>query len=558
MLGGVKRASATGAALIILLTFIAYIPAIRGGFLWDDDTLIIENPLIKATDGLYRIWFTTEPADYYPVTNSLAWLQWHLWGHIPAGYHVVNVLLHAINAVLAWMVLSRLKIPGAWVAGLVFALHPVNVATAAWISEQKNTLSMFFYLVAILLFLRFNEGHGWSWYGLSLAAFLLALLSKTAVVMLPGVLLGCVWWTRGRLRWREILYSVPFCILSVSLGLLTIQFQDRHRFALGLPASSVTFASHLAVAGSVPWFYLCKAVLPVHLTVIYPEWQIADSQWTSYMLGVILVGVLTLSWWKRNKWGRPVLFALGYFVTMLFPVLGFWDQTFYRYASVADHWQYYSIIAPIALAVAFAQRLGHRLGERQRSRGTAAGVAVLLALAVATWTRAGIYASNATLWRDNVEKRPDAYVAHHNLGFALTQAGKLEEAIGQFRKTLRLKPDFARAHFNLGSALAQTGRTQEAIEQLRCAVRIDPNDFEAHNNLANALIIANQLPDAVKHYEQTLRLKPDLPDVHFNLGLAYEQKGDVEKAIEQYELALRLAPAMTEAQRKLAHLRPAP
>jgi hypothetical protein len=204
------RSSAAHATLIILLAVAAYLPALRGGFIWDDGPLITENRMVKASDGLYRFWLTAEAADYYPLTWSWWWLEWRLWDGQTAPYHVVNVLLHAVNAVLVWMILPRLKIPAAWLAGAVFAIHPVNVATAAWVSEQKNTLSMFFCAVAILLYLRFNEKGRWRWYGWSLAAFLLALLSKTAVVMLPVVLLGCVWWLHGKVRRKDLLRSVPF------------------------------------------------------------------------------------------------------------------------------------------------------------------------------------------------------------------------------------------------------------------------------------------------------------------------------------------------------------
>src|ERR1017187_4158122 len=205
--------------LIVLIMLAAYLPALRGGFVWDDYVLITENRMVTASDGLQRLWFTTEAPDYYPLTSSLWWLEWRWWGNRAAGYHVVNVLLHAVNAVLVWLVLRRLKIPGAWLAGLVFALHPVNVATAAWISEQKNTLSMLFFLMAILLYLKSDEEGGWRWYGMSLAAFLLALLSKAAVAMLPVVLLGCIWWRRGKIRWAEVARCLPFFALSLVLGL---------------------------------------------------------------------------------------------------------------------------------------------------------------------------------------------------------------------------------------------------------------------------------------------------------------------------------------------------
>ncbi len=213
------------AALLAVITFAAYFPALRGSFVFDDDSLIVHNRLIHADDGLHRFWFTTEAPDYWPLTSTLWWLEWRAWGDHATGYHVVSVLLHVISAILIWMILRRLKIPGAWLVGIAFAIHPVNVATVAWISEQKNTLSMLFYTAAILLYLSFDESNRWRTYALSLTAFVLALLSKTGVVMLPIVLLLCGWWRHGRLQRRDLLRMIPFFALSLASGLTTIWFQ---------------------------------------------------------------------------------------------------------------------------------------------------------------------------------------------------------------------------------------------------------------------------------------------------------------------------------------------
>ena len=240
------------AVLIVVLTVVAYIPAIRGGFIWDDDSYVTDNQTLRSLDGLRKIW--VEPKTilrYYPLTYTCFWGEYHLWKLRPLGYHLVNVLLHAANAVLVWLILRRLKIPGAWVAGLVFALHPVNVATVAWITEHKNTLSMFFYAGAILLYLRFAEEGRWRWYGLSLAAFLLALLSKTAVVMLPVVLLGCIWWLRGRVRWKDFLHSAPFFVLSLVSGWVSVWVENWANSEVTVRADS--FFSRLAGAGWAPW-----------------------------------------------------------------------------------------------------------------------------------------------------------------------------------------------------------------------------------------------------------------------------------------------------------------
>ena len=566
-----QKSAVWSVVLLVLLAVLAYLPVLRGGFIFDDRVLITENHMVQASDGLYRFWFTAEAQPCYPLTWSLWWLEWHLWGNSATGYHVVNVLFHAVNVVLVWMILRRLKIPGAWLAAAVFAIHPVNVATVAWVSEQKNTLSMLFSALAILLYLRFDEEEGWHWYGLSLAAFLLALLSKTAVVMLPVVLLGCVWWRHGRVRRRNWLCSVPYFVASLILALVTIVQHQRHLG--GTVVQTGGFAARLAGAGWAPWFYLSKTLLPVDLMVVYPKWEVDTSRWISYLPGIILVGLVVVFWWRRDSWGRPLLFGLGYFVVMFFPVLGFFDQAFYYYSWVADHWQYYSIVGVIALVVAAGVAVSRRMGGQGRSIGVLVSALVLLALGMATWRRARVYADSETLWRDNVAKNPNAWMAHNNLGCALQGVGKLGDAIAQYEQALRLKPDFGEAHYNLGITLAEAGRALEAIGHYEQALRIKPDYAAAHHNLAIALARVRRVPEAIGHYEQALRLKPDIAEAHYNLGVVLgqvgkiddpniaqahnnlgvllDQVGKINDAIGHYEQALRLKPDYAEAHNNL-------
>ena len=540
----------TLAILLAVLTVVAYLPALRGEFLWDDDILITENRMVKANDGLYRFWFTTEGPDYWPLTSSAWWLEWRLWGTRPLGYHTVNVVLHAANAILVWIVLKRLRVPGAWLAGCVFALHPVNVASVAWISEQKNTLSMLFCAIAILLYLRFDEDGNWRWYGLSLAAFLLALFSKTAVVMLPVVLLGCIWWTRGRVRRRDFLRSLPFFVLSLVMGLVTVWYQYP-RAAGGQAIRTEGFFTRLAVAGSTPWFYLGKTLLPINLTVIYPKWDIDASRWVSYTPGVILIGSLALFWWNRTTWGRPFLFGLGCFVAALVPVSGIFHQNFHMHSFVADHWLYHSIAAPIALVVAAGAGICRRLGPRGRSVGVVASVGMVIVLGAATWGRSRVYASGETLWRDNVAKNPEAWAAQFNLGNVVERAGRIQEAMGRYEQALRIKSDYAEAHVNLGAALIKQGKPEEAIRHYEAALRLNPDEPEAHNDLGNALFKLGRGAEAVAQYEQALHHNADSPAVHFNMGTALRQLGRLTEAIGEYEQALRLRPDYPEAHNNL-------
>jgi protein O-mannosyl-transferase len=544
------------AFLLVLVTILVYQPVWHAGFIWDDDVLITANRMVTASDGLYRFWFTTEAPDYYPLTSSLWWLEWRWWGNSPAQYHVANVLLHAINAVLVWIILRRLKVPGAWLAGLVFAIHPVNVATAAWISEQKNTLSMFFGALSVLLYLRFDEDDRWRWYSSSLAAFLLALLSKTAVVMLPIVLLGCVWWLHGTVRRKDFLRVGPFVVLSLVLGIVTIWFQHNRALVLGeLSVPTGNVLSRVAVAGWALWFYFCKAILPWNLCAIYPKWNLDGPLWVAYLPGMLLVGCFALFWWKRESWGRPLLFGLGYFVLMLFPVLGFFRISLHEHTLVADHWQYHALAGVIALVVAAGTAVCRRWGLLGKYVGVSAGVAVLMVLGAATWTRACVYGGSETLWRDTVAKSPNDWVAHYNLGNALLQTGAFKDAIAQYEQAIQIEPDHQELHNNIAFALLQAGKVNDAVAHLEQVVRINPHSAEGHCNLGNAYLQMGSVTDAIGHFELALRLDPNFVQAHVNLGFALAQQGKFAEAERHWETAMRLDPGNQDGQRGLDRVR---
>jgi tetratricopeptide (TPR) repeat protein len=536
--------------VLIGTTLIAYQPVWHAGFIWDDDGFLTNNPLIKAADGLYRFWCTTEAPDYFPMTSTTLWLEWRLWGENPLGYHLVNVLLHAVSAVLLWRVLARLSIPGAWLAAAIFALHPVNVESVAWITERKNTLAMFFYAWTLLWYLRFEDTKRRCCYWLAVWAFALALLSKTAVVVLPVGLLGMAWWRRGRVDRRDVWHSIPFFAIAGLLGLITVWFQY-HRAIGPEIVRADSFLARLAGAGWAVWFYLYKALWPLNLMFVYPRWSIDASKPLSYLPGLLLVLLFVGCWLYRRGWGKSLLFALGYFVGMLLPVLGFLNIYFMRFSLVADHWQYFAVIGPIALAAAGLTGAWGFVGGRKPFLGPALCGTLLAMLGVLTWRQSQTYTDSVTLWRTTLARNPNSYLVQYNLGCALLPAGHGDEAMVHFQKALEICPGFSDAHNNLGNILLQKGHVDEAIAHFQKALEIRPAFADALSNLGGALFQKGQTEGAVAQFQKALDIAPNDALTRYNLGSALLKSGRADEAINQFQSVLEIRPEFAEACSKL-------
>jgi protein O-mannosyl-transferase len=563
-------------ALLVAATFVVYLPVWRAGFIWDDDTFVWRNPLIRDPGGLFRLWFTTAAPDYFPLTSTTLWLEWRLWGANPLGYHLMNVLLHALSAVLLWRVLKRLRIPGAALAAAIFAVHPVNVASVAWITERKNTLAMFFYLSSLLFYLhsedtretRMENGGRTSGlptfsilhppssllYCLSLLAFACALLSKTAVAPMPLVLLGLAWWQRGRLELEDVCRSIPFFALAAATGFLTLWFQYHRPIGQSIVGVRTdSFWSRLAGAGWAIWFYLYKALRPVHLSFVYPRWRIDATRALSYVPVLLVAAAPLVCWRYRQRWGKPLLLGLGYFVIMLLPVLGFLNICFMGFSFVANHWQYFAIIGPIVLTAAAVTLAGGFGCQRQAWLAPAVGGALVLALGILTWQEARTYTDLKTLWTTTIARNPAAEIAHNDLGNLLLQQGQAEQAITHLRQAIVLQPEAAYLRYNLGSALFRAGRVDEALVQLQRAVELEPGMAPAHENLGAAFLDRGRVNEAIAHLQKAVELQPTLASPHFNLGGALLQAGRVAEAIAQLQRALQLQPQLAPAHVSLAN-----
>jgi len=335
------------ALVLVIVTFVVYQPIWRAGFIWDDNPHVTENVNLRSVHGLYRIWSEPKASQqYYPLQLTAYWIEYHLWGLRPFGYHLVNVLVHALNALLLWKVLRRLDVAGAWVAAAIFAVHPVQVESVAWISELKNLLSAMFYLLALLAYLRFRPlpGAGQSgseyrgFYALAIILFLCALLSKTVACSLPAVLLVLIWWKNGRITARDIWPLAPMFVLGAGLGLMTAWLERHHVGAEGTEWS-LSLLQRCLLAGRVLWFYMGKLVWPHPLIFIYSRWEIDARVWWQYLFPAAALALLAGLWFLRTRIGRGPFATALCFAAILGPALGFFDIYPFRYSYVADHFQ---------------------------------------------------------------------------------------------------------------------------------------------------------------------------------------------------------------------------
>lgn len=540
------------ALLLVVMTFVAYQPVWRAGFVWDDNDHLTANPAMTAPDGLRMIWSSLAGSRYYPLTLTTFWVQHRLWSLDPLPYHLANVALQAINGILVFFLLRRLRVAAAWLAAAVWVLHPVNVESVAWITELKNTQSGFFFFAALLCFLLFEKKGQPCWYALALLCGACAFLSKASTVVLPVTLLLCVCWERGTWRSRDIGRLVPFFLLASLMSVVAIVEQRGHIARQGTAEWSLGIGQRLIIAGHAIWFYLDKILWPVNLAFVYPRWDVTMISATSRLpLTGVLIAAGILWAFRQRPWARASLFGLGFFVTALSPVLGFVDVFYFRYSFVADHFQYLANLGVIACATS---GLTCVLNPRRRSSAWVANIvcsALLVTLAGLTWRQCRIYHDPVALWRDTLAKNPGSWMVHYNLGEALWQVGRRDESIAEYKQALKLDPDSAEAHFNLGLALVQLGRFSEGIAQYEQSLQLNPDYAEAHYNLGDALWQTGRIDGAITEYEQALRIKPDYAKAHNNLGVALVHQGRLQEAIAHYKQVVRLTPVQPAAHSNL-------
>jgi protein O-mannosyl-transferase len=542
-------------AFLVAATILAYQSVWQAGYVWDDDVYVTANKLLTAPDGLRRIWFSLDsPSQYFPLVYTTFRIEHALWGMNPAGYHWVNILLHSANALLVWRLLRRLRVPGAWLAAAIFALHPVEVESVAWITERKNVLMGFFFLLALLSGVEFLEEQSrrmWKFYALALIFYALALFSKTTACTLPAALLLILWLKKEPIDWRRLAQIAPFVALGIGMGLVTVWWERYHQgtqgklFAIGLP-------ERLLAACRALWFYAGKLLWPAELTFSYPRWTISAANPLDYgwLFATATLGVAI--YFVRRRVGRSIEVATLFFAATLSPMLGFIMLYTFRFSFVADHYQYLASIGPIALAAACIARLEVFKSGRPWLGATLCA-ALLLTLGTLTWRQGQTYRSTETLWSDTLDKNPNSWMAHSNLGTALLRLGRVDEAIVHYNKALEIDPNYATGHNNLGNAFLRIGQLEESLAHLQKALAIDPTYPEAHNNLGNTLLQMGRVDEAIAHYNKAVEIDPKYVEAHNNLGAVFLQIGRREESLAHLQKALEIDPENGEAHNNLGN-----
>ncbi len=540
-----------GAAALALLVAAVYFPVFNGQLLGDfDDNSQVNNPLVLAADGWWRIWVAPPSncsPDYFPLTSFVFWIQHQCWGaaSIAAGCHTVNIVLHFLNCLLLWRVLKALRIPVPWLVAAVFAVPPGNVPSVAWVAELKNTLSLPFFLAALLAYLRFEDAPAerrGRWYAAALALFVLGCLCKSTLVVTGPVLLLLAWWRRNRITWADALRSLPFWLGGVGFGLLTMLYQYRPNGGVQCGADFLPRGIYLV--GHNVWFYLKHMTLPFWNCTVYPApWSPVGWPQERFALPAVYLptalaaaAFLVLAWfvWRRNAaaWVRGLFFAYASFLVTMSLVLGVLPTLYLQFSPVADHWQYMSLMAVAGLPVCGVAVLLRRwpASPGKRVLGTGLAAAWLIVLSAAAFPYASAYRNSGTLWADVLRKNPDAWIAYNNYGNWLFDQTKNDGLVlPYFEKAIQLNPAYRDALYNAGTSYYALGRYDEAYEVCRRSNETRPTPL-AWTQMGMARRAQKKNEEALACFNEAARLDPSLLVVWYESAAAKSATGRFAEA----------------------------
>ncbi|QDU40586.1 photosystem I assembly protein Ycf3 [Maioricimonas rarisocia] len=551
-----RRPGLPALLMLILLSVLPCLPALHGDFIWDDVSIyIVNNDLLRAPDGLYRFWLTNDPPDYYPLTYSTFWVEWQLVGNSPLLYHVDNILLHALTVAMVWLTLAELRMPGAWIAAAIFAVHPLNVESVAWISQRKSLLAAAFGFMATWQYLRQQRTPGRkSAAGMSLA-FFLSLGAKPTLITLPVILAGYELLIRKASPRDAIVRTLPFWIMSLIFGLVGVLYQQK--LIGGLDVRGQNLIERLLTMGWVLGFYVIKTVVPWKLTFVYPRWDVSAANPLHYLPNLGWIAIFVVCWMKRKSWGLAWLGGLGFYVLSLFPALGLIDVFYWRYSYVADHYVYQSLPAVIALLVWSLSRIDPAKLPLSQAKLVPPATAITCGILLVTSVRyASAFAGPEVIWRDTLAKNPHALLARNNLAAHLYSRGETHTAIEYFEQVIERDPTWFEAHRYLGHIYENRGDDRLSVEHFRQALEYAPGmSLDAgltHVSLGGVLLRNGIVREGLQHLESGLKIlegliRPGQPPTgelvriysgRYLLGVAAEQLGYDEEA-ESYFASAR-------------------
>lgn len=571
-------------ALLALLTLLVYLPTLRNGFIWDDNWYVTANQTLRSPAGLIRIW--TDPSaspQYYPLTYTSFWIQYQIFGLIPWPYHLGNLLLHLGSSLVLYAILRGFSMAGAWLGAALFAIHPLQVESVAWITERKNTLAGLLLLLAAYVFFRHagllaqgievdergrtrtppapKKGAGptsrepsgtVSW--AAFAIFCLALTAKTAIATAPAALLVVLWWRRRHLTRRDWLSVAPFAAAGIVAGLVTSSIERTHVGAEG-GAWTLGLAGRFLVAGRVLWFYATKFLVPFKQVFIYPKWVIDTHDAVSWIPFLAAAALPVALYLLRKRIGLGPAAAVLVYGILLAPASGFFDVYFFRYSFVQDHFQYFANIALAVLAAACL--LGALRLIQPRSRTIDAwglSLAIAVPLGAISFERTRLYHDSERLWRDTISRNPAAWMAHVNLGNLLLDQGKTEEGADHYLEAARFAPHEVDALISAGRALVLRGRPDEAMARYREALALRPAHPVAHDNLGDLLMASDRNADALREFDAAIAALPSYAPAHRNRGIILVKMGRHDEGVEELRRAVALGPDDFESQESIGRI----
>ncbi|MEZ4647266.1 MAG: tetratricopeptide repeat protein [Candidatus Eisenbacteria bacterium] len=580
------------AGVLFLVATLLHLRTTGFGFIWDDDANVTANALLSGPDQLARIWTGKDIYQFYPLTFTSYWLQDRILGLSPAACHAVNVILHGLVVVLLYAVLRRLRTPGAFFGALLFAVHPMATETVAWVTERKNLLAAALALGATWAYL----GSGRRAHPGSLGLFVLAVLAKTHVVVLPAFLFLLDVWRRRRSPFRSLLGLLPFALVSVAASILTVVFETRHVVRDGADWEwAATFPERVVTAGKVITFYFVHAFWPAGLAFVYDPWTIDATRpaaWVPTLTWAVGCVVLLVLAKTRGGAFRSLAFVVLSFVVWLGPVLGFFRVYFMRYAYVQDHFAYFALLVLVPGSVGMlAAALGSATHQavspvlsggtsprpgREASQGAgpdsgpvgtveptrrvgpaqtvlaAAALIAAAAFSVVTWRHQADFRDLETLWMRTTEKSPRAWMAWTNLGVHRSGQGRDAEAVELHRRAIAIDARRAEPHLNLGYALEVTGDIDGAIAEYRRAAELEPEDPVPLYNLGNSLVRAGRPREAMQAYESALDKNREYPHALNGMGVALAETGRPQVAAQYWAEAIVVDPTFRDSYRNLA------